>query len=88
MFRIVSEFVPKPAFLLLCDHPHCGNVQTNQFDATPATDIKQLSAAFIEQAIATGWAIGLDRQICPAHVKASQQQQKLIEIPRLYLPTN
>jgi len=82
VFRIVTEFVPSAGFLLLCDHPHCGNMATASMppDAPEGERVKAVSP-FIKGSIEQGWAIGIDAHLCPQHATRIAQGRKLVEVP-------
>lgn len=66
MFRIVRDFVPRPALMLLCDRS-CGTIRV--LSMRPEVPEEMQQAAFIGSAVEEGWVIQLDRQVCPQHAK-------------------
>lgn len=83
----MTEFVPAPALFLLCDDRHCSIYLAKQVDMIPGVlpDLAREAAAFISDAQAAGWRIGLDEQMCPRHVAKEKAAQSMIEVPKLYL---
>lgn len=89
MFRVVSEFVENPHYLLICDDPRCGCVFEHGLPAEPTENPENdaLKAAHKE-----GWLISIGRQICPGHakqlreiealMKQRDQERSLIVVPR------
>lgn len=65
MFKIVTEGVPTPHLLMMCDAA-CAQVTSAPVMAgtekSPETHQK-----FIEVAIHAGWTFRLDKQFCPMH---------------------
>lgn len=83
MFRIVSDFVEDPTFLLLCDERTCG-----VFSTAPVATAEKLRGAadqFINSAKAAGWVLGVDIHLCPQHVAKLAQARQLIEVPKVRL---
>jgi hypothetical protein len=91
VFRVVSEFIPKPLFYLLCDHRSCCVTGTGEIPVAfpvitqeAAVALTQTQARFLNAAGAAGWLLGLDGQFCPEHAKAMRGQaaetRRLIEV--------
>jgi hypothetical protein len=40
---------------------------------------------FVKGAIEAGWAIGIDRHLCPQHASRIAQGRKLVEVPQFKL---
>lgn len=64
--------------MLLCDEPHCGQVliaklEPPPLDADPAEVVVAQVGQFVTAANQQGWQVGLDRHICPRHVKAESR---------------
>lgn len=79
MFRIVTEFVPTAGFLLLCDHPHCGNTAVaSMVPETPEAERVKAVSPFIKGAIEQGWVIGIDAHLCPQHANRIAEGRKLV----------
>lgn len=84
MFRIVTEFVPEPAFLAICSHSHCGQFMTAKASEMGA-ELPQQQAAFVAQLQINGWSVALDAIYCASHVAQAREQKKLIQLPRVTL---
>ena len=81
MFRIVSDFVPSPSFLLLCDDRRCAQCVTSVLiPETPEAEWAAAVKPFIETAIQSGWVIGIDRHLCPQHAGRIAQGRRLVEV--------
>ena len=86
MFRIVADFVPQPNLLLLCDDRHCGCFATAVLPAGLSEEERNATVTpFIQGAINAGWAIGIDRHLCPQHAGRIAQGRKLVEVPQFTL---
>lgn len=71
MIRIVTELIPIPSLLILCDHHHCGSFSQFNFERAPTKE--QISAAmkpFLASLGLHGWWTGVDLQFCPGHSPA------------------
>ena len=77
MIRVVTELVPTASILVLCDHAHCGVFASQEVPSPDPTAMQ----GFIAARAMEGWSIGIDLQICPAHVNAAKQKQRLILVP-------
>ncbi len=71
MLRIVSQFVEKPALMLLCDNPNCGVIATTELvlSALSPTPYEQQEMKFLTECQTHGWALSMRNQFCPQHVK-------------------
>lgn len=81
MFKVVTEFVPSPIYMMVCDHPRCsqvitGNVQPG-LEMAPGAQME-----FINQVQSKGWYVRLCSQFCPPH-NPDAVRDKLILIPDL-----
>lgn len=86
MFRIVTDFVPQPNLLLVCDDRHCGCVATGSLPPGANEELRNAAAMpFVQQAIEAGWAIGIDRHLCPQHAGRIAQGRRLVEVARFTL---
>jgi hypothetical protein len=89
MFRVVSEFVGSPYYLLLCDDPRCSVQFQHPLPTGPTANPE---APAIKAAQEEGWRISLGRQICPGHskqlreieamMKDKDRERNLIVVPR------
>ena len=77
VIRVITELVPAPSILVLCDNAHCGVFASQEVPSPNPTAMQ----SFIAARALEGWSIGIDLQICPAHVNAAKQQQRLIHVP-------
>jgi hypothetical protein len=86
MFRIVTDFVERPSFLLLCDDRRCGCAATGALPAKAnEAERHQAAAPFIKGALEAGWVIGIDQHLCPQHAQRIEQGRRLIEVPQFNL---
>ncbi len=84
MFRVVSEFVPAPMYLLMCDDARCAISMAKPVASgtkiisieTPTEATGENQAAFIDEARSQGWLIGLGMQLCPGHHHAAAERSK------------
>lgn len=67
MFRIITERVKKPNFLVICDNPHCGEYLTYPVTEGVAEDEAVAAFCVAIQQPNIGWQIKLDRQYCKYH---------------------
>lgn len=80
MVRIVTEFVPKPSVLILCDNPHCA--MTTSVDLDMGKDVQGQMDGIVKSAISLlGWSIGVMGTICPHHVKKAKEAQVGLSLP-------
>lgn len=85
-FKVVTDFVEKPVFLLSCDRA-CGI--NAQMQVEPGQErFHQAQVAFMNEAIRTGWRITFENHICPAHVKAEAENTPRILVPQVTLARN
>ena len=84
MFRIVTEFIPEPAFLAMCSHLHCGEFMTVACSAL-GPDLAEQQRTFVAQLCLNGWHVALDAIYCARHVAKSRAQEKLISVPQFAL---
>lgn len=84
MVKIVTEFVPKPAMVVMCDHPHCSVFTSQEITQLPQ-DWSEYMKAFVAGRQMEGWMIGLDRQICPGHVQQAHKQAPMVVVPKVTL---
>lgn len=83
MFRVVSEFVPSPTFMLLCDHKACGEMAMEGMPSQLSI-ASDPSARFLKEAQGHGWTISLIQQLCPRHselLKRAQEQMRNLVVP-------
>lgn len=71
MFRLVTSFIEKPAFLLLCDNVECAQVSNAEavISELNPVGVPQQELAFLEEARRHGWMISMRLQLCPNHAK-------------------
>lgn len=78
MFRVVTDFVPKPKFFFLCDRPHCNELI--QAEVRPGFEhALESQAEFAKTAIAVGWKLNLEEHVCPKHVKLDRDAQARVQ---------
>lgn len=98
MVKIVRDFVEKTRFLIWCDascaHHALGEGAPPTEEQKAAGQTEQIEngqlGAFVQALVQAGWKIGLDRQICPEHVKkeAGETSRILIPVGRFNPQTN
>jgi hypothetical protein len=92
MFRVVSEFVENPFYLLICDDPRCSTLFQHPLPSEP---IENPEGEALKSARAQGWLISIGRQICPGHakqlrdidelMKEKDRERSMIVVPRKHL---
>lgn len=85
MFRIVTDFVETPTFLLICDERTCGCFITAPVPPVQMPEIAGAVSAFIKTSADAGWMLGIDRHLCPQHTARMAQGRRLVEVPRVSL---
>ena len=83
VFKVIRELVETPVYWLVCDHRSCSMAMTGPMDMTDKEKLRESQKVFVLAAQQSGWLIGLDAQLCPAHAAALNQPQekKLITLP-------
>ena len=71
MFRLVTQGVEKPAFLMLCDNIECGMTTTAEAITSHLNPVPlpQQEMAFLEQCKRSGWFVSMRLSLCPGHYK-------------------
>ena len=89
MFRVVSEFVEQPFYMMLCDDPRCSVAFHHPLpeEVTGNPEGEALKAAH-----AMGWIVSVGRQLCPGHanqlraidenMREKNRERGLIVVPR------
>lgn len=69
MFRIVTQFVEKPTFLLMCDNPSCACVLSDTIlcDLTDMDGLQLKQSQFVGKATRAGWMVALNGIFCVGH---------------------
>jgi hypothetical protein len=76
MFRVVSQFVEEPFYMLLCDDFRCSTMFRHPLPPEQnATEGEAMKAAQQQ-----GWIVSLGRQLCPGH---SSQLRQIEELDRI-----
>jgi hypothetical protein len=88
MFRVVSEFVETPFYMVICDDPRCSTMYQHPL---PAEDSQNPEGTAIKAAQEQGWRMSFGRQLCPGHnaqlkeIEARMnagRERNLIVVPR------
>jgi hypothetical protein len=95
MFRVVSEFVENPFYMLLCDDPRCSTMLQHPLPepvSNREVPIANPEGEALKAAQTEGWLISVGRQICPGHakqlrdiiqlMKQKDRDRSLIVVPR------
>jgi len=92
MFRVVSQFIESPCYLLICDDPRCKATFEHPL---PEEVNGNPEHAAVKAAQAKGWIVSIGRQICPGHaeqlraierqMQQSDQERSLIVVPRKHV---
>lgn len=84
MFRVASEFVPTPFYMLVCDDPRCATMFQHPLPTDTPANPEQ---AAIRAAQADGWLMSFGRQLCPGHFKQlkdiAAKSDNLIVVPQV-----
>lgn len=70
MFKVITEMVPAPIYLMICDHPHCMEARQEAADLSSRDGRRLSQKQFLEHAEKEGWSVGMDRQMCVPHTQA------------------
>jgi hypothetical protein len=80
MLRIITDFVPVPVIMAMCDERTCGCYATANVE--PPQTIQEAVLGFIECRALEGWQMLVTHHLCPAHVKKLKDQQSMIVVPK------
>jgi hypothetical protein len=85
MLRLITQYVEKPAFLVLCDHPECGNILSAEAEVSDLNmvPINQQELAFLQAAANQGWLVTMRATYCPPHTAAMRDRAKENNRPQL-----
>jgi hypothetical protein len=74
MFKCVTEFVPSPLYVLICDNRNCLATAQGEVSLANEEEMQLSQRSFIAKAQKDGWMVGLDAQLCPGHGKLYRDQ--------------